>query len=74
VSGKMQASARPQFAKLLDKIRDAEALVVTKLDRLGRDAIDVGSTVKTLGERKVEVIVTLTFKVCLHLNVSFSLL
>jgi DNA invertase Pin-like site-specific DNA recombinase len=57
VSGKVSASQRPQFAKLLGQIRDGETLVVSKLDRLGRDALDVGSTIKALGARKIEVIV-----------------
>lgn len=57
VSGKMSAMQRPQFAKMLDQMRDGEKLVVTKLDRLGRDAQDVGATVKMLKARKIEVIV-----------------
>lgn len=57
VSGKMQASQRPQFKALLNQIRDGETLVVSKLDRLGRDAQDVGATIKSLAARKIEVIV-----------------
>jgi putative DNA-invertase from lambdoid prophage Rac len=57
VSGKVSASQRPQFAKLLGQIRDGETLVVSKLDRLGRDALDVGATIKALAARKIEVIV-----------------
>jgi DNA invertase Pin-like site-specific DNA recombinase len=57
VSGKTQASQRPQFKALLNQIRDGETLVVSKLDRLGRDAQDVGSTIKALAQRKIEVIV-----------------
>lgn len=57
VSGKVSASQRPQFAKLLQQIRDGETLVVSKLDRLGRDAQDVGATIKALASRKIEVIV-----------------
>lgn len=57
VSGKVSAKQRPQFARLLDKIRDGETLVVSKLDRLGRDALDVGATIKELGARRIEVIV-----------------
>lgn len=53
----MAASQRPQFAKMLGQIRDGETLVVSKLDRLGRDAIDVGSTIKALAKRNVQVIV-----------------
>ncbi|SDC80653.1 Site-specific DNA recombinase [Massilia sp. PDC64] len=57
VSGKVSAMQRPQFAKMLEKIRDGETLVVTKLDRLGRDAQDVGATIKTLAARGIQVVV-----------------
>ena len=57
VSGKVSASQRPQFKTLLAQIRDGETLVVSKLDRLGRDAQDVGATIKALAARKIEVIV-----------------
>jgi DNA invertase Pin-like site-specific DNA recombinase len=57
VSGKTAANQRPQFKALLGQIRDGETLVVTKLDRLGRDAQDVGATIKALGARRIEVIV-----------------
>jgi|SRR3569832_734723 len=57
VSGKASASQRPEFAKMLSQIRDGEILVVSKLDRLGRDAQDVSATVKKLAARKIEVIV-----------------
>ena len=57
VSGKVPASQRPQFAKLMQQIRNGETLVVSKLDRLGRDAQDVGATIKALAARHIEVIV-----------------
>jgi putative DNA-invertase from lambdoid prophage Rac len=57
VSGKSSASQRPQFKALLGQIRDGETLVVSKLDRLGRDAQDVGATIKALAARRIEVIV-----------------
>jgi len=57
VSGKVSAVQRPQFVKMLAQIRDGERLVVTKLDRLGRDAQDVGATIKLLAARKIEVVV-----------------
>lgn len=57
ISGKTSASQRPQFSALLAKIRDGETLIVSKLDRLGRDAQDVGATVKLLAARKISVIV-----------------
>ncbi|MCV5533836.1 recombinase family protein, partial [Escherichia coli] len=45
------------FSEMLSKIRDGETLVVAKLDRLGRDAIDVLQTVRALAERNIKVIV-----------------
>ena len=57
VSGKVSASQRPQFAAMLAQMRKGETLIVTKLDRLGRDAQDVGATIKALAKRKIEVIV-----------------
>lgn len=57
ISGKTHASQRPQFKVLLGQIRDGKTLVVAKLDRLGRDAQDVGATIKSLAVRKIEIIV-----------------
>jgi len=57
VSGKVSAAQRPQFAKMLSQIRDGETLVVTKLDRLGRDAQDIGATIKALAARRIVVVV-----------------
>jgi DNA invertase Pin-like site-specific DNA recombinase len=57
VSGKTCATQRPQFGILLSKIRSGETLVVSKLDRLGRDAVDVMQTIRLLGDRNVKVIV-----------------
>ena len=57
VSGKVSANQRPAFKRMLGQIRKGETLVVSKLDRLGRDAIDVLQTVRQLGERVIKVIV-----------------
>lgn len=57
VSGKVPAMQRPGFAEMLRHIRKGEKLVVTKLDRLGRDAQDVCATIKKLAALNVEVIV-----------------
>ncbi len=48
---------RKAFSEMLSKIRDGETLVVAKLDRLGRDAIDVLQTVRALADRNIKVIV-----------------
>lgn len=57
ISGKTSASQRPEFSRLLTQIRDGETLVVSKLDRLGRDAVDVLQTVRNLADRNIQVIV-----------------
>ena len=48
VSGSMPAVRRKGFILLLDKMKKGDVLIVTKLDRLGRDAIDVSTTVTRL--------------------------
>lgn len=48
VSGSMPASERPGFGKLLDRLESGDVLLVTKLDRLGRNAMDVRATVEAL--------------------------
>ncbi|MCL1132540.1 recombinase family protein [Shewanella sairae] len=41
ISGSVTASERPGFTKLLDRMENGDILIVTKLDRLGRNAIVV---------------------------------
>lgn len=51
ISGKVPADERPEFAKMLDAIertKRPKRLIVTKLDRLGRDAPDVMAMVTRL--------------------------
>ena len=48
VSGSVVASEREGFGKLLNKLEAGDVLIVTKLDRLGRNAMDVRATVKAL--------------------------
>lgn len=55
VSGSTAIAQRPQFSKLLEKLEEGDVLIVTKLDRLGRDAIDVASTVASLAKAGVRV-------------------
>lgn len=57
VSGSTVALERPEFGKMMQKIRDGETLIVSKLDRLGRSAVDVGSTLRLLERRNITVIV-----------------
>lgn len=48
ISGSTSMTQRQGFGRLLDKMECGDVLVVTKLDRLGRDAIDVTQTVAKL--------------------------
>ncbi|UCV28072.1 recombinase family protein [Ferribacterium limneticum] len=57
VSGSVPAHQRPGFARLLDRIEAGDTVVVTKLDRLGRDSIDVQQTVKLFQGRGVRLVV-----------------
>ena len=51
----MATSQRRGFTRLLDRLEPGDVLVVTKLDRLGRSAMDVGSTVAKLAKLGVRV-------------------
>ena len=55
VSGSAPSRLRRGFSRLMDKLESGDILIVTKLDRLGRDATDVSSTVKALAEIGVRV-------------------
>lgn len=55
VSGTVLAANRPGFAALLKFIRKGDTLHVYAVDRLGRDAIDVMTTVKALLAKGVSV-------------------
>lgn len=55
ISGSVAALERPGFAKLIDRLESGDALIVTKLDRLGRNAMDVRATVELLAANGVRV-------------------
>lgn len=55
VSGSTPAKERKGFARLIDKLEAGDVLIVTKLDRLGRNAMDLRSTVETLAREGVRV-------------------
>jgi len=48
ISGSVPAKERLGFMKLIDRMESGDVLVVTKLDRLGRNAMDVRATVEQL--------------------------
>lgn len=55
ISGGVAAAARPGFSKLIDRLEPDDILIVTKLDRLGRNAMDIRSTVERLASEGVRV-------------------
>ena len=55
VSGSTPAMERAGFRKLIDKLDWGDVIVVNRLDRLGRNAMDVRATVERLAEMQVRV-------------------
>ena len=55
VSGSVPAMERKGFMALLNKLEAADVLIVTKLDRLGRNAMDVRASVERLASMGVRV-------------------
>ena len=56
VSAGVPALQRPIFSELLKKLEAGDTLVVAKLDRLGRDVVDVVSTIECLTTLGVKVL------------------
>lgn len=54
ISGSVPAFKRKQFARLVDRLEGGDVLIVTKLDRLGRNSMDVRATVEALAERNIK--------------------
>jgi len=55
ISGATPAAQRPGFARMMDYAREGDTIHVAAVDRLGRDAIDVQSTVRALLSKGVSV-------------------
>jgi putative DNA-invertase from lambdoid prophage Rac len=55
ISGSIAAKERPGFQKLFERMESGDVLIVTKLDRLGRNAMDVRQTVESLAASGVRV-------------------
>jgi putative DNA-invertase from lambdoid prophage Rac len=55
ISGSIAAKERPGFQKLLERMESGDVLIVTKLDRLGRNAMDVRQTVEHLAATGIRV-------------------
>ena len=56
ISGTIKADHRPQFNALKDKLRENDILIVTDIDRLGRNADDVIMEFKKLKADGIRVI------------------
>ncbi|MFS2225893.1 recombinase family protein [Pantoea sp. B65] len=55
ISGSVAAGERPGFIRLLDRMENGDVLIVTKLDRLGRNAMDIRKTVELLTASEIRV-------------------
>lgn len=55
ISGSTATNSRPAFTKLVDRLEAEDILIVTKLDRLGRNAMDLRSTVERLAGEGIRV-------------------
>ncbi|WP_174906313.1 recombinase family protein [Burkholderia diffusa] len=55
ISGSVSANQRPGFSALLGRMEEGDVLIVTKLDRLGRNAMDVRATVEALETRGIRI-------------------
>ena len=55
ISGSVPAMERPGFRDLMKRMEEGDVLVVTKLDRLGRNAVDVRATVDMLASLGIKV-------------------
>lgn len=53
LSGTSTREQRPGLAALLDYAREGDAIMVVGIDRLGRNAAEVMSTIRELGERGI---------------------
>lgn len=53
LSGASARAQRPGLAALLDYAREGDAIVVIGIDRLGRNAAEVMTTIRELGERGI---------------------
>ncbi len=53
LSGALRRAQRPQMAALLDYARPGDVIVVVGIDRLGRDAAEVMTTIRELTERGI---------------------
>jgi len=55
ISGSVSTKERPEFIRLKDRMEFGDVLVVTNLDRLGRNAMDIRQTVEELANLDIRV-------------------
>jgi putative DNA-invertase from lambdoid prophage Rac len=56
VSGAVVAAQRPKLSQLLETVQNGDTVVVAAIDRLGRNTVDVLSTVELLKHKGVSVV------------------
>ena len=56
ISGKIKANDRKQYATLKDKLKEGDTLVITDIDRLGRNADDTILELKDLKAKGIRVV------------------
>jgi DNA invertase Pin-like site-specific DNA recombinase len=56
ISGTTKAETRPEYSRLKEKMREGDILVVTDLDRLGRNADNTISELKELKSQGIKVV------------------
>lgn len=56
ISGTVKAENRPQYDKLKEKLRTGDILIITDIDRLGRNADDVIAELKDLKKKGIRVV------------------
>lgn len=57
VSGSAPHATRKNFKHLIDHCRKGDVLIVTKLDRLGRDQMDIQHSIRAIQAKKVGIVV-----------------
>lgn len=57
ISGSVPAFQRPVFSEMIGKMREGETLLISRLDRAGRDCVDIVSTVRSLQNRGIKLVI-----------------
>lgn len=58
ISGKISAKDRPEFHKLIEyRMEHGDTLVITDIDRMGRDLIDIHNTIEHILEMGIKLVI-----------------